>query len=341
MKKKFLLTTVIVAVLLCLFAVAVSASTYIYSDESGNELYRATAAFEARNRYERFNSESGSIAMSDADGNPLTWYVVSEEIDGDTHNITVASIKTADAGVVTDGKFTFGESVNATNVVSVNFFGMDIKTFDDALFKANCVRPLDNGSVEYCQNANGSYLLFLYLPKTMTAIPAEFCYRSPVRVLEFEDNSISCDVIPLTSFQFCANIKSLRIPEGIVTLYEKGFRNCMSISYLEFPSTMRVLPTNVFNRCSAFETIVFGENMTSIGYVNTDYVTLRDTNKITTIPLKYVYVPATLDTTGGAFSQYFDSHRGQEKGFNGNVNSSVVPSFPGCTVFFFLRLFCL
>ncbi len=333
MKKKLLISAVLALVLVCLFAIAVGATTYVYSDEDGNVLYSATAEFEGRNRYELINSESGSLAKTDADGNSLTWYVIADDNGTDVRNITVKSIETADAGVITDGKFTFTGDVTTDNVVSVNFFGLDIKTFDTGLFMTTAKTTPSGSTSEYCQLANGKYLLFLYLPKTLTEIPDYFCYRTSIRVLEWEDNIVNYEQFPEKAFQFCANLKVLIIPEGIEILKNTNngnnanFRNCMSLSYVKFPSTMTELPDNVFFRCTQFETIVYGENMTKIGYLNSDYTTARDSNKITDIPLKYVYVPAKLVTSGGAKSQMFDSHRGisiNGKGFNGNVNHSVV-----------------
>ncbi len=328
MKKKLLISAVLTLVLACLFAIAVGATTYNYSDEDGNVLYSATAEFEVKNKYEIIRSENGSLAKTDADGNSLTWYVIADDNGTDVRNITVKSIETADAGVITDGKFTFTGNVTADNVVSVNFFGMEIKTFDDALFMTTAKTTPSGSSTEYCQVANGKYLLFLYLPKTLTAIPEQFCYRTSVRVLEWEDNTVLYTQFPNKAFQFMANLKELIIPEGITTLKatktssadDQDFRDCWSITYLKFPSTVEVLPDNVFFRCTQFQTVVYGENMTKIGYLNSDF---KNTG-VKIIPLKHVYVPSGLDTTGGAKSQMFDSHRGIDKLFEDYRGSGVV-----------------
>ncbi|MBO5379493.1 MAG: CotH kinase family protein [Clostridia bacterium] len=340
MKKKLLISAVLALVLVCLFAIAVGATTYVYSDEDGNPLYSATAEFEGAKKYELIKTESGSLAKTDANGNSLTWYVVADDNGTDVRNITVKSIKTADAGVITDGKFTFTGDVTADNVVSVNFFGMDIKRFDTALFMTTAITPPSGNNPqynEYCQVANGKYLLFLYLPKTLEEIPDQFCYRTSIRVLEWEDNTVLYTQFPNKAFQFCANLKKLVIPEGITTLKatktsagdDQDFRNCMSLSYVKFPSTMTELTNNVFFRCTQFETIIFGENMTKIGYLNKEYIYVRDVNKITTFPLKYIHVPGNLILTGGNAFQMFDSQRGQDinsenyKGFV-DFRSSVV-----------------
>ncbi len=336
MKKKLLISAVLALVLVCLFAIAVGATTYNYSDEDGNLLYSATAEYEARIRYEMIKSESGSLAKTDADGNSLTWYVVADDNGTDVRNITVKSIKTADAGMITDGEFTFTAPVTAQNVVSVNFFGMDIKTFDTALFMATATNPPagnDANFNQYCKMADGTHLLFLYLPKTLTEIPDQFCYRSPLRVLEWEDNTALYKEFPNKAFQYMANLKSLTIPEGIEILKNdadnENFRNCMSLNYVKFPSTMTELPNNVFFRCTQFKTIIFGENMTKIGYLNKDFTTVQNSNKITSFPLKYIYVPDGLNLTGSAGAQMFDSQRGQDinaEGYKGFVDfrSSIV-----------------
>ena len=322
MKKKLLISAVLALVLVCLFAIAVGATTYNYSDEDGNPLYSATAEFKD-SRFEMIKTESGSLAKTDADGNSLTWYVVADDNGASVRNITVKSIKTADAGVITDGKFTFTGDVTADNVVSVNFFGMEVKTFDDALFMTNAKTTPSGRSTEYCQVANGKYLLFLYLPKSLTAIPEKFCYRTSLRVLEWEDNSVSCTTVPQNAFQYMANLKSLTIPEGIETLQDYSFRECLSLSYLKFPSTMSRLEHNVFYHSIGFETVIFGENMTYIGYLNSDYKTVNGwgTNNFN---IKYMYVPNTVNTTGSSF----DTYRGKDSNYL-NVNRNLVFLFTG------------
>ena len=323
MKKKLLISAVLTLMLVCLFALAVGATTYNYSDEDGNLLYSATAELKA-NRYEMITTDSGSLAKTDADGKSLTWYVVADDNGTNVRNITVKSIKTADAGVITDGKFTFTGDVTANNVVSVNFFGMDVKTFDNALFMTTANKTPSGSSTEYCQMANGKYLLFLYLPKTLTAIPSQFCYRTSIRVLEFEDNTVLYNTVPQNAFQYMANLKELTIPEGIQTLQANSFRECLSLTYLKFPSTMTRLEHNVFYHSIGFQTVIFGENMTYIGYLNSDYKTVYTTWAINNYQIKYMYVPNTVNTANSSF----DTFRGKDSNYI-NVDRSLVFFFVG------------
>ena len=322
MKKKLLISAVLALVLVCLFAIAVAATTYNYSDEDGNLLYSATAELKA-NRFEMIQTESGNLAKTDADGNSLTWYVINDDNGTSVRNITVKSIKTADAGVITNGKFTFTGDVTANNVVSVNFFGIDIKTFDKQLFLTTANKTPSGSNSEYCQVANGKYLLFLYLPKTLTEIPEHFCYRTSLRVLEWEDNSVLYTTVPQNAFQYMANLKSLTIPEGIETLETKSFRECLSLAYLKFPSTMTTLVHDVFYHSIGFETVIFGENMTYIGYLNSDYKTVYNwgTNNFN---IKYMYVPNTVNTTGSSF----DTYRGKDGNYLA-IDKSLVFLFVG------------
>lgn len=355
MKRKLLLALTLMIFLACMLAICISADTFIiYENEvaDDNELYRFNTAYEGRNRYEMTQGEptGKGFAKVDSEGNPLTWYAISHtEATVDsvvTHTIVVKAIKTiGEAGTVTDGKFTFGgavEGVTAKNVVSINFQGTGITTFEDKLFYNVPKTAAPGHATQFCKYARaedltagtGSHLLFLYLPKTMTAIPSYFVARSFVRVIEFEDNKIACTVIPQHNyngtnkeydgpFQFCANLKECIIPEGIETIYEKAFRECMSISYVKFPSTLKTLPNNVFFRCILFEKVVFGENMTSIGYLNGEaaktYNTGSNNSGLQRLPIKYIYVPGTLDVTGTAI-YYFDTYRGVG---NNNVASAA------------------
>ena len=367
MKKKILFIAIMAVMLAFVLALCVGArtnyreeQTYNYYDESGNLLYTATTIYAVdrdNNGKYRFEGtlREGEInfAKVDESGNPLTWFVVSDDKDSDgdcVQNITVASVKTATIGTIdANGLFTFnntvvnGVTVKADNIVSINFFGMDIKSFPNAMFRADAVSAPNGSTKEYCQMTNGAYLVALYLPKTLTAIPDAFCQRSPVRVVEFEDNMISgsCAIATKTindskgqaieggPFAYCANLRAITIPEGVTSVATKSFRECLSIAYFKFPSTVTRLETDVIWRGGLFlHTVVLGENMTYAAPINNVFARFwfgESSNE--NIHMKYMYIPNTINTAGK-----FDSYRGTNdnnaKGYV-DVEKSVVFFFAG------------
>ena len=106
MKKKFLLTFLILSLLVCVFAISASASV-IYKTSDEKVLFTAEVKDGGRN----FVSYEGSFPTTDENGNALTWYVVNTEtVNTDTVH-TVASFNTID---------TTGEHASLPMAVSIS-----------------------------------------------------------------------------------------------------------------------------------------------------------------------------------------------------------------------------
>ena len=345
MKKKILLISLMVAVLACLFAISVSAYTpatsynyYVDSMAEENLVYSATTKMDpSRGRYEMTVTESGEgFAKFDKDGNALTWYVAEESTDseGARHFVCKAVKTIGEAGTVdANGYYTYGggsvAAVTNKNVVSVCFYGTGVKTLPDNVYQCVAPNPPSGSNGEYNVFASDTYLMFLYLPKTLTEFPAYMCQRSSVRVVEFEDNQIAAtEIVGAQSggnspFAFCGNLKSIIIPEGIQTISNAVFRENCSLKYVKFPSTMTRLEGTtggtgggVFFRSNAIETVVLGPNMTYATYINTDTGKMKNQG----LDIKYFYVPNTINTTGS----YFDSYN-----LNGGPTRNIVFFFVG------------
>lgn len=329
MKKKILLISLMVVMLVCVLAISVGArtdyrqkQTYNYYDTEGNLLYSATTIYAVdsgnagKYRYEVIVGENGSFAKVDENGTPITWYVVSDdsadknvgstsaETDG-TIKIVVESTPTI-GGVVgsvnESGKYTYVNADDgvsyAKKVVSANFFGTGVKTFDSAIFMQTATVAPNGSTSEYSKMADGTYLLCLYLPETLTAIPSDFCKRSSLRVLEFENNRVDfTGVLTKTAFQFCANLKKLVIPEGITNIPTESFRECISVSYVKLSSTVTRMENEPFRRVSGIETFIMGENVEFCGYFTDEvgrfYV---EENQVDCIKIKHYTVSPKINT---------------------------------------------
>lgn len=353
MKKKILLTLLMVALFAFVLAVGISATTYNYYEDEATEdnlLYSIEASFGAKNnRFELISKITGDgFAKTDVNGTPLTWYVTKDDLDSNSdgvRNIIVSSTPTI-GGVVgnvdADGNYTYGVDTDGVSfskkVVSVNFFGTNVKTLPEQAYMATYSLHTPGQTYQYCQVADGSYLLALYLPKALTFVPKQLCFRSPIIVLEFEDNTVIYDNFgegvkgfdpgnnkeTAYAFSFCANLKRLVVPEGIKTMQPHTFRECLSLEYIKLPSTMERLENDVFFHGIGFETVIFGENMKFIGYLNSDYKKVYNDWGITNFNIKYMYVPNTVNTAQSSF----DTYRGYDKYYI-SIDRSLVFFFAG------------
>ena len=361
MKRKLLLTLLMVAMLVCMLALVVSARTdyrqehtYNYYDTEGNLLYSATTIYakdsvnKDKYRFETTIDESDEMnfAKVDENGNALTWYVVSDDKDanGDgTTNIVVASVLTSAVGATDgNGQFTYndtvvnGVTVTAKNVVSASFFGMNIKKFPDSYFKATATSTPNGSTSEYCQMTDGSYLLAIYLPKTLTSIPNYLCQRTPVRIVEFEDNMVTGKINinggesgPKGPFAFCANLKAISIPEGVVNIATAAFRECIGLKYVKIANTVTRVEDNAFFRCSNIETFIMGEKLTFCGYINKESQRFHvEDERPKHVQIKYYYVsPLLKDATSTCNFEFYRCY-GNNNGTYGNYKD-VIFMFPG------------
>ncbi len=354
MKKKILMISLLVVMFVCLFAISVGATTYNYYENEvaeDNKLYSIEASFSTKNtRFELISSITGEgFAKTDANGTPLTWYVVSDDLGKTTsgvRNIVVKSTPTIGGAVGTtdaNGNYIYGTDTDGVSfskkVVSVNFFGTkNVKTLPEQAYMATYSLHEPGQKYQYCQIADGSYLLALYLPESLTCIPKQLCFRAPIIVLEFENNRVQYENFGegvtgfdagykneiAYAFSFCANLKRLVIPEGIETIATHTFRESISLEYVKFPSTMTRLEDNVFFHTIGLKTVVLGENMTFAGRFNTDYKKVYTDWDIKNFSIKYMYVPNTINTA----NSFFDSYRGYDKNYIA-VDKNLVFFFAG------------
>lgn len=342
MKRKILLVSLLAVIFACLFVMSASAAytpatRYNYYKDSvapENLLYSITTKMDpTRSRFEMTETEQGTgFSKWDDEGNAITWYAISDTKDSNgernivvTSALTLGGVGTVDA----NGNYTYGtgmvESFDVNSIVSANFFGTKVKVLPTNVFMST---GSDSNNLphatEYTVIADGSKLLFAYLPETLTQISQQMFYRSPVRVVEFENNKVACESISgvegASPFSFCGNLKEISIPEGIKTMTAHAFRENCSLKVVKLPSTMTRLEANVFRRCNAIETIHFGKNMTYIGQVNQDYTTMKNQG----VGFKYMYIPNTVNTANSKFDSY-----------RGDGNTSLI-SITKNLVFFFV-----
>ena len=332
MKKKILLTLLIVSALVCLFAISVSAITYTYNDTNGNTLFSfdyENPNWKDQTGYVASNKQGVGFAKVDDDGDALTWYITDTATDdAGNKTFTVTSLKTlGEAGSVNgNGAYSFTSPVTNKNTVSVNF-------------------PDDSGIKTWAFNSFGGYgsfvnnnILFVYCPNTLTAFSNNPFQEAPVMVVEIDDET------PITNIpqNFCheaRNITTINIPATVEEIYSHSsqngaaFYNCRSLATATFaensalvkinqnafycsglteiylPNSVTTLGDRVFQNCQSLQKISFGASLQNL----TQSLTYQSN------AIQYNYLPKTITTSAG--SHVFPSE-GATKGvifFNGTL----------------------
>ena len=311
MKKKILLMLAIISMLVCVFAISVSAAT-VYKTENGTKLF----SYVEENNDFIFDSYEGSFPKADSEGNPLTWYIISSTTEnGDTVH-TVKSVKTlGEAGNINaSGEYTFASPVTNKNTVSVNYpDNAGIKKIP--AFGAYNTRAKNN-------------ILFAYMPNTLTELPESLFQETPVIVGEIDDET-PVTMIPHKLCHEARNIKVVNIPASVTfidSINERDgspFCNTKSlvtvtfpqesqltricpfafqgsgIQEIQFPASFEYVNQNLFRSCGSLKVIRFGANFK--GFENVDrsgkISTVHHSLTHTVNALQEIYLPASFYAT--------------------------------------------
>ncbi len=257
MKKKLLLAIAMIAMLVCILAISVSAAT-LYKDADGNTLF---SYVDENNDYD-FDSYEGSFPKTDSEGNALTWYITATATEGSDTVHTVASLKTlGEAGNINgNGAYSFTSPVTNKNTVSVNFP-------DNAGIKTLAFKSFGG----YGSRANNN-ILFVYCPNTLTAFENNPFQETQAIVVELDDET-PITSIPQNFAHEARNLEAINIPSSVTVINGNGkqngapFYNGYSLKSVTFASmdNLTVMKNSVFAGCTSLQTIKLPNSVTEIG----------------------------------------------------------------------------
>ncbi len=332
--RKIILTFAVMAMLVCIFAISVSAAT-VYKNADGEELF---SYLDENNDY-IFDSYVGSFPKTDEQGNELTWYITSTStVNGDTVH-TVDALKTlGEAGKINEnGAYSFIAPVTNKNTVSVNFpDNAGIKTI-----------PAFGGYGTRAQNN----ILFAYCPNTVTVFDDGAFQETPVIVAELDDET-PITYFPHKMFHEARNVIVVNIPASVEIIksidHRMGAPFCYTYSLktvtfpknsvltriqayafyeskieeIQFPDSLVAVNQNLFRGCRNLKVVRFGENFKYFENVDEkgNATTNHHSTTHTATGIVEVYLPAT----------FYQSKP--------DVNYRVSYAFDGCTnaKFFFV-----
>ena len=240
MKKKIILMLAIVAILVCAFALSVSAEGY--------DTTRTVTL-----------DDKTVCALYDSEGNALTYY-----LDGGV----LKSIKTADIislGNATIDKttyVTFGfKNVSSADMVVVNF--QDENLGDLQVFAA---KFQGSDTIEYC-----------YMPRTLERLSQNYdsanVFRETTK-LKYVDFPIDCELnfIGKYSFSYATALEEIYIPANVTTFPESSgydwgcFVSCTSLKKVTFAENSRLttVPTYTFAHCTSLSEITLPDSVKTV-----------------------------------------------------------------------------
>ena len=71
--------------------------------------------------------------------------------------------------------------------------------------------------------------------------------------------------IGVTAFNFCLNLESINIPDGVVEIRDNAFYGCTSLSDMTISNTVAKLGKSVFTNCSKLTNVTLGDGFNCNG----------------------------------------------------------------------------
>ena len=300
MRKKILLMVVMLAALVCALSLSISATT-IYKDESGTELLECEIADSYH--IASYEVKNGGFAKADAEGNALTWYLISTTTEGGNTVKTVACKKTSE--VFANGAYTNG--VDKLMVVSASW--------DEGITTVPAFGAWSSG---YSKE-----ILFVYIPDSVTVLPQRLFQNASVIKCEIKPSS-NIKEINLYMLYQAKSIREIYFPASLEKIkdgtelcigasrLEKAtfdpncklteippsmFQNCSSLKSVTFPNTVTTVGSRTFQGCSSLEYINLGASLTYMEKTSNNHSFAFQCPNMKTVIIPKTFVASNIDET--------------------------------------------
>ena len=279
MSKKLFLGIVFSLLFTILFAFSVSATVYYYEEGASEPLFQyetkdaVDVHSQTKQPYTLIDTYDGQFPKTDAEGNALTWYVVSTTTNGADTIKTVKSVLTTDTRYFTidaDGVYQYGGTdgnpVTQYNVVSVNF------PHDSGIKKLGLENDGYRVGNIYEYDYNSTEILYLYLPKTLTTLNERIAQNTKVLVCDIPFE-VTASKISHVAFYHAKNLKEINIPTTVKSIDGKGakdgsaFYGCEQLEavYFHKDSQLETIGIYAFNKCYALKDVLLPDTVKTVG----------------------------------------------------------------------------
>ena len=263
MKKKIIFALSMVAVIVFLFAITVSAETadpYIEFKVklSGTDEYVNAYVIDVFPTDSKFDFNQTFYLDND-----LTEAIEKDDIIGiDLSNATPKNNKTKAI------KYTDRSTTPYTNCKEIKWFNTSgCPTSIGTVFFQNwtCLESFDFGIATTVVDKafNNTGLKALTIPSTVTTIKGGgFSGCLQLTTLKFEGNITS---LSSSSFADCTALSSVDFGDSMTTIGEGMFKNCTSLASIEIPDNITSIKNQAFYACTSLASVEFPGTITTIG----------------------------------------------------------------------------
>ena len=299
MKKRFILFALMVALVVCLFAI--SASAAIVKHETDPGLDCADSAVSTLD-YSAFNNSTASDKTSRVVLTDGTYYYVfpayyvfstSTSFSPSVSNVN-AAIKATDSTITTD---LFASSKASFVRIQLPTWISDIpqnsKLEGWSLLKefrfTTALRTI-SGQNAFTSCSNLEYISDISHMTQINNAAFSGCSKLKIHI------NWPATVTSINTQMFSnSGITSITIPEGVTSIGSTAFKGCTNLKELVLPNSVKSAGKHAFGSCTNLETLNLGEGFSTVSGSSGDYETTQSDTK-----LKYVYFSSNFLTTVNA-----------------------------------------
>ena len=289
MKKKLLLISLMVALLICVFAISVSAAIIPLDEDPGLDCDASlvsTLDIAAYGESNTADDRESRVVLTDGSKYYVfpAYYVVNKSIyyNPNGFNNTLKSAM-AEQGVTFNSIKeclvriqipTYVEEINHNTAKFENF-----TTLKEARWGTHLKRIHAQNAFSNCKNLE--YISDISHMTQINNAGFNGCPKLNIHI------NWPAAVTSINGQMFSGTgLTSITIPEGITSIGQTAFNDCDQLTEVVLPNTVTTVGKMAFSDCAKLQKVVFGASFTKFVSPNNDYETFLSTSSI-----KYIYLP--------------------------------------------------
>lgn len=132
--------------------------------------------------------------------------------------------------------------------------------FNGATNLTSVAIPQGVNKIDYMAFANTPSLEAVYLSTTFDEIGELAFYNSGISNISIP----SANVIGCNAFEDCKNLKSIKLPNNLKSVYIGAFSGCTNLETVTFPETLTCIGSESFENCESLKSVILPNNLDTL-----------------------------------------------------------------------------